>query len=127
VSDKKPEINFKYIFNYGYNPVYVNGAQGGISPRGELVMNFYLERLPLPNSISHEINPNGTIGNPTSEEPEDLKNSLVRFIDTGIILNYESTRNLHFWMGERLKEMEAIERAKANLNSGELEPGKTAH
>jgi hypothetical protein len=127
VSDKKPEINFKYIFNYGYNPVYVNGAHGGISPRGELVVNFYLERPPLPNTISHEINPNGTIGNPTSEEPEDLKNSLVRFIDTGIILNYESTRNIHFWLGERLKEMEAIERAKASMNFGEPEPGKTAH
>lgn len=127
MSDKKPEINFKYIFNYGYNPVYVNGAHGGISPRGELIMNFYLERQPLPNSISHEINPNGTIGNPTSEEPEDLKNSLVRFIDTGIILNHESTRNLHFWIGERLKEMEAIEQAKAAMNISEPESGKTAH
>ena len=127
MANKKPEINFKYIFNYGYNPVYVNGAHGGISPRGELIMNFYLERQPLPNSISHEINSNGTIGNPTSEEPEDLQNSMVRFIDTGIILNYESARNLHFWMGERLKEMEAIEQAKANMNPGEPEPGKTAH
>jgi hypothetical protein len=127
VSDKKPAINFKYIFDYGYNPVYVNGAHGGISPRGELVMNFYLERQPLPNSISHEINPNGTIGNQTTEEPEDLKNSLVRFIDTGVVLNYESARNIHFWLGERLKEMEAIERAKATMNFGEPEPGKTAH
>ena len=127
MSNKKPEINFKYIFNYGYNPVYVNGAHGGISPRGELVMNFYLERQPLPNSISHEINSNGTIGNPTSEEPEDLKNSMVRFIDTGVILNYESAHNLHFWMGERLKEMEAIEQAKANMNPGEPGLGKTAH
>ncbi|MGA2150797.1 MAG: hypothetical protein ABSG48_01395 [Geobacteraceae bacterium] len=127
MSDKKPAINFKYIFDYGYNPVYVNGAHGGISPRGELVMNFYLERQPLPNSISHEINPNGTIGNQTTEEPEDLKNSLVRFIDTGVVLNYESARNIHFWLGERLKEMEAIERAKATMNFGEPEPGKTAH
>ena len=48
---KKPEIVFKYIFNYAYNPVYVNGAHGGLSPRGELVMNFYLERPPLPEEI----------------------------------------------------------------------------
>ena len=127
MSDKKPAIKFKYIFNYGYNPVYVNGAQGGISHRGELVMNFYLERQPLPDSISHEINPNGTIGNQTSEEPEDLKNSLVRFIDSGIILNYESARDLHSWLEERLKEMETIERAKATMKFGESAPGKTAN
>ncbi len=64
----KPEIKFKYVFSYNYNPVYVNGAHGGISPRGELVVNFYLERPPLPNSIAHEINQNGTIGNETAFE-----------------------------------------------------------
>ncbi len=116
---KKPEITFKYIFNYAYNPVYVNGAHGGLSPRGELVMNFYLERPPLPEEIRHEINPNGTIGAVTSEEPHNLGTSMVRYIDTGVLLNYESARNIHFWIGERLKEMETIEKAKAAMNSVE--------
>jgi len=62
MSQKKPEITFKYVFNYGYNPTYVNGAQGGFSPRGEMVINFYLERQPLPEAISHEITPEGAIG-----------------------------------------------------------------
>jgi len=113
---KQPEITFKYIFNYAYNPVYVNGAHGGISPRGELVMNFYLERPPLPQEIKHAINPNGTIGEVTAEEPHNLGNSMVRYIDNGVILNYESARNLHYWMGERLKELEAIEKSKAAMN-----------
>jgi hypothetical protein len=116
MSQKKHEIAFKYIFNYAYNPVYVNGAHGGISPRGELVMNFYLERPPLPPEITHEINPNGSIGNVTGEEPQNLSSSMVRFIDTGVILNYETARNLHYWIGERLQEMEAIEKAKAEMN-----------
>ena len=110
-----PEIKFKYIFNYSYNPVYVNGAQGGVSPRGELIMNFYLERMPLPESITHEINQNGTIGSEVDAEPEDLKNSLVRVIENGVILNYQNARELHLWLGERIKEMEALEQAKAAL------------
>lgn len=114
--DKKQEITFKYIFNYAYNPVYVNGAHGGLSPRGELVMNFYLERPPLPEEIRHEINPNGTIGAVTGEEPHNLGSSMVRFIDSGVVLNYESARNIHHWIGERLKEMEAMEKAKAAMN-----------
>jgi hypothetical protein len=126
VSNKKPEVTFKYIFNYAYNPVYVNGAHGGISPRGELVMNFYLERPPLPDEITHELNPNGTIGDVTAEAPDNLKNSMVRFIDNGVILNYESARNIHFWIGERLKELEAIEKAKAALNFSD-ESGQVTH
>ncbi len=118
MAQNKPEIKFKYIFNYGYNPVYVNGAHGGISPRGELVMNFYLERMALPESITHEINPNGTIGNEVASEPDDLKNSLVRFIDTGVVMNYQSARDFHLWLGERLKELEAFEQAKDAVATG---------
>ena len=118
MAQNKPEIKFKYIFNYGYNPVYVNGAHGGISPRGELVMNFYLERMALPESMTHEINPNGTIGNEVASEPDDLKNSLVRFIDTGVVMNYQSARDFHIWLGERLKELEAFEQAKAGMQTG---------
>ncbi len=118
MAQNKPEIKFKYIYNYGYNPVYVNGAHGGISPRGELVVNFYLERIALPESITHEINPNGTIGNEVAAEPEDLKSSLVRFIDTGVILNYQSAKDFLLWLGERVKEMEAFEQAKTAMPQG---------
>lgn len=118
MSQNKPELKFKYIFDYGYNPVYANGAHGGVSPRGELVMNFYLERMALPESITHEINPNGTIGSETAAEPADLAHSMVRFIEAGVVMNYQNARELHLWLGERIKEMEAVERAKATIPAG---------
>jgi hypothetical protein len=118
MAQNKPELKFKYIFDYGYNPVYVNGAHGGVSPRGELVMNFYLERMALPESITHEINPNGTIGKETAAEPDDLAQSMVRFIESGVVMNYQNARELHLWLGERIKEMEALEQAKANIPAG---------
>jgi hypothetical protein len=117
MSNKKPEMTFKYIFTYDYNPVYINGAHGGISPRGELVMNFYLERQPLPNAISHEITPAGTIGAETEVEPSDLGRSLVRQVTNGVVLNYQTARDLHYWLGEKVKEMEALEQAKSTLAS----------
>jgi hypothetical protein len=115
MSDKKPEMTFKYIFTYDYSPVYVNGAHGGVSPRGELVMNFYLERQPLPNAITHEITQAGTIGPETAVEPEDLGRSLVRQVINGVVVNYNTARELHFWLGEKLKEMEALEQARATM------------
>ena len=111
MSNQKPEITFKYVFNYGYNPSYVNGAQGGFSPRGELVINFYLERQPLPDAISHEITPQGAIGRETSVVPDDLANSMVRFIDTGVVMNYENAKVFHAWMGEKLREVEVLHKA----------------
>jgi hypothetical protein len=115
MSNKKSEMTFKYIFTYDYNPIYVNGAHGSITPRGELVMNFYLERPPLPNSITHEITPAGSIGQETDVEPSDLGRSLVRQVINGVVVNYQTARELHYWLGEKVKEMEALELAKSEM------------
>lgn len=113
MSHKKPEVKFKYLFNYGYNPTYANGAQGGFSPRGEMVINFYLERQPLPDSISHEITPEGAIGQETGVEPSDLAKTMVRFIDTGVVMSYENARVFHAWLGDKLNEVEQMHKARA--------------
>ncbi|QWV94966.1 hypothetical protein KP004_07265 [Geomonas oryzisoli] len=115
MSKKQNEMTFKYIFTYDYNPVYVNGAHGGISPRGELVINFYLERQPLPNSISHEITPAGTIGPETDVEPADLGRSLVRQVINGVVVNHQTARELHYWLGEKIKELDAMEQARQDM------------
>lgn len=120
MSHKKPELKFKYIFNYGYNPTYVNGAQGGFSPRGEMIVNFYLERQPLPESISHEITSEGAIGRETHMEPDDLANSMVRYIDTGVVMSYENAKVFHAWMGEKLREMEEMLKARSAFESANV-------
>ena len=117
MSNKKTEITFKYVFNYGYNPTYVNGAQGGFSPRGEMVINFYLERQPLPEAISHEITPEGAIGRETGVEPKNLAGSMVRFIDTGVVMSYENARVFHAWLGDKLREVEELNKARTDFES----------
>jgi len=119
MSNKKAELTFKYVFNYGYNPSYVNGAQGGFSPRGEMVINFYLERQPLPDAISHEITPEGAIGHETSVEPKNLANSMVRFIDTGVVMSYENAKVFHAWMGDKLREVEEMHKARTEFEQSQ--------
>ena len=108
-------FSFKYIFTYDYNPVYVNGAHGGVSPRGELIANFYLERQPLPNELTHSVSEGG-IGNLTAVEPKDLNNSVVRYVPCGIVLNYVSARNLHQWLGDNISEMERLAQAASEMS-----------
>lgn len=104
-------LKFKYIFRYDYNPVYVNGAHGGVSPRGDLVVNFYLERQPLPNELTHTVNPDGSIGGVVAVEPEELHSSMVRFVSSGVVLNYQNARDLHQWLGSKIAEMERLVQA----------------
>lgn len=105
-------LKFKYIFSDDYNPVYVNGAQGGINPQGEIVANFYLERLALPVSQTQEITPDGRLGGVVSSEPADLNRSFVRFIKNGVVMNLQAAKNIHLWLGNLIEQCENAQKVK---------------
>jgi len=104
------DVRFKYIFSKEYNPVYINGAYGGIGPRGELIVNFYLERSPVPNEEVRNILQNGVIGEQVKVEPLDLQETIIRYIDSGIVMNYETAKVIHEWLGSHIKQMESIKK-----------------
>jgi hypothetical protein len=102
-------IKCKYIFEKNYNPKYVNGAQGGINPSGEIVINFYLERTALPISQTYELSEDESqTAQEVSSEPDDLKESFVRVIENGIIMNYKTAKEIHHWLGQHIKTLESL-------------------
>ncbi len=103
----KNKIKSKYIFKADYNPKYVNGAFGGISPQGEFIINFYLERVAIPNSQTFEFE-NGKLLNEITDErePKDHEQSLVRVVENGVIMDYNHAKEIHRWLGEHLKTFE---------------------
>lgn len=102
------EVKFKYIFEKDYNPKYVNGAYGGVSPTGEIVVNFYLERIPIPYEDTHELKDNGQIGELIKREPNDIEQSVIRYVQNGVILSLEQAKALHSWLGANIKEAESL-------------------
>lgn len=104
---EKREINFHYVFPEDYNPVYCTGAYGGISPQGDIVANFYLERMPIPKSITHELNDDGSLGEIVQTDPSDLRKKVVRYVSAGIILNEANARSICDWLNQQLDELEA--------------------
>lgn len=100
------QIKFKYVFADNYNPVYCNGAYGGTSTRGEIVANFFLERMPIPNSMTNLVNPDGSLGGVVTVDPETLDETIIRHVSTGIILNEESAKAIYTWLGDQIQELE---------------------
>lgn len=103
---KGEEVNFKYKFAEDYNPIYSNGAYGGVSPRGEIVINFYLERNPIPHTETVEINSKGEFVGKPKLDPENHDKNVIRYVSTGIIMNLESAKALHQWLGEHIEYLE---------------------
>jgi hypothetical protein len=110
------KIAFKYKFEECYNPIYVNGAVGGVTPFGEVVVNFYLERQPVPYSETHLVK-DGAIGDLISRNPTDDDETLtvVRYISNGVVMSEESATRIYNWLGERLTQLKQM---KENTKDG---------
>lgn len=99
------KIRFNYLPKEGYMPFYVNGAVGGISgPKGEIILNFYLEKTTLPSTETFEVDSEGSLGKPVR------KNATIpvveRHIQTGVVLHYQTAKEIHSWLGGLLEEYE---------------------
>lgn len=105
------KVKCKYIFADDYNPVCVNGAYGGVNPQGEIVINFYFERAALPYSQTYEVKGNELTEVEAEREPRDISDSFVRFVSTGIILDYRHAKNIYEWLGENIKKLESHKNA----------------
>lgn len=112
--DKKEskDLRIKYVFPDDYNPQYVNGAYGHVNPLGEIIVNFYLERMPLLREQRYNL-----VDGLMSEEllddrimsksnPEEKTPTLIRYIEHGVIWNYGSAKSFHKWLGDKLSLLE---------------------
>lgn len=113
--DKSKVISIKYIFDPAYNPVYINGTYGGISPKGDIVANFFLERMSMPYEIFHKINPNGMLGEVVGYDPDDLERSMVRYVSQGVVLNKKTAVELIAFLSAMVEQLESVEKASQEI------------
>lgn len=99
------EIKFKYLFNKEYDPEYVNGFYGGINPSGELMLHFFLERIPLPYEEVVKLDEEGAFGESAVVAPEEYK--FIRSIKSGVVMNKETVSALIDWLQTAILDMEA--------------------
>ncbi len=99
---KPKQIKFKYVFDDDYNPVYASGAFGGPTPRNEIVINFFLERQPVPYSETRAVNEDGTLGAIIKAEGSDDTLKIIRYVETGVVMDLKTAKEIHAWLGETI-------------------------
>ena len=98
------KLRFKYVFSDGYNPSYANGAYGGVSGNGDIVMHFYSERPALPRETEVEFLDDGT--SRIIEDPSNMP-TIIRYIVSGITMNLESAKQLNSWLSGLIETAES--------------------
>jgi len=97
------KVRFIYIQPDGCQKHFINGAIGGLTPRGEIICNFFFEYKELPDSEEAVIEDNQlkTLKVPISE-PE-----IIREIKCSIILNHAQARKIAEWLVGKADEYDS--------------------
>jgi hypothetical protein len=53
----------------------------------------------------------GTVAKEVESEPADLKDSFVRVVENGIIMNYQTAKVIHKWLGDQIEKLEQLEQS----------------
>lgn len=101
---KKITIHNKISGNY--RQVHVDGAFGGITPRGLINLSFYAERTPIPKSSEFAIENNyfGTL----LSNSDDSKNGVLREFEFGIYTDISVAKALIKLLSEKIEDFEKL-------------------
>lgn len=97
-------IIFRYKYAENYSPIYINGAFGNLTSQNEVLINFFLERPSLPDYHKVEFDEDGTAKAILEVEPVDIDSTLVRHIQTGIVMDLNTATSLHQWLTNQLQK-----------------------
>ena len=101
---KDEEISFEYKISPNYSLVPVSGGHGGLSVQGDIVLNLFYERHPIPKTVTHKIDEFGL-----PEEPPvavEIKDSFIREVLFGLVLKPAAARGLAGWLNNQADEFE---------------------
>ncbi|WKK75585.2 hypothetical protein QYS49_29495 [Marivirga salinae] len=101
--EKKAKIKYNKTNTYQAN--VSTGAFGGISSTGNICMNFYLERVPLPDNIELTLDESGK---PLKEDIENGNFISVRDVQSGVIMDINTAKSFHDWLGKKIDELEKL-------------------
>jgi hypothetical protein len=106
-SQNQNVVDFHFEFDKDYRIIAVNGIWGGATPRGQVQLDFFVERQGIPEVITNRLMEDGGIG---PEVPGTRKppTRLVRTMQVGILLTIEEAENVANFIRDRVAEIRKL-------------------
>ena len=96
-------VVFQYEKDPDYRVVYANGAFGGVTPRGDIKFELFIEYVKAPETIVHSMTPDGL--GPEIERLPD-RTPITRESQVGVIMSPNQAKSLAHWLLGKLSEVE---------------------
>ena len=103
------QVEFFFELDKDYRIVAANGVWGGITTRGQIHLDFFVEKQAIPDSVVNQVKEDGVIGEIISIRPQK---KIVRRMQVGVILSEHEAGNLAEFLKSRLEELQKIKTVK---------------
>lgn len=111
MSDVSPsEIHYNFLKSPSYRTAAIDGAWGGLTPRGKISVGLFSERLPIPTSVTNSFD-GKTVG---KELRRESREAIIREIEINCIMDAKTARIIAKWLMERADDLDAITGTKQN-------------
>lgn len=101
---KEVTLDVHYIKNNDFKTVLATGIIGGITPNGLIDMNFFIDRIPIPQKVTHSLS-GGSLG---TEIRKDSKKGIIREVNFGVVLDFTTAKSMLEWLDTKVKELESL-------------------
>ncbi len=96
------KVETHYIKNHDFKTVEGSGIFGGLTNNGQININFFTDRAPIPKKIILEVD--SVTGKIIQEVERDSKEGIIREVQFGVLLNIETARNIVDWLNQKIEE-----------------------
>lgn len=99
------KVTFHYIKDPSFRTSVTTGAIGGLTIHRLININFYIDRTPIPQSITNSVNQDGTLGN---EVNRDSKQGVVREVQFGLEMDVRTAKDIIDFLQQMIIQVESI-------------------
>ena len=110
-------IAFDYLKSHQFRVIQVNGAIGGVSGRGELVMTLWNECKAIPQRTIQKINPDGEIGDELIDERVG-RDAMVRELEVCAMMSLETAEVVAKWILKHVSDHRSLVAALKQQKQG---------
>jgi hypothetical protein len=100
--DTPRKITFRFEKDEDYRLIPVNGVWGGVTPRSDILVDFFHESLALPEVVAHAVTPGGELGEEIRRSPTG---EIRRKVLVGMVLTAEQAESIGLWLLEKARQV----------------------
>lgn len=109
-------IEVRYVHDKDYRIVAATDVAGGPTPRGDLMMHFFVEHAGFPEGATPHVVAHGRLKPSPESDPHRL---LDRRFQVGVLLSPDAAERIANWMLEQAHDIQMREEDEGVLEEGE--------